>query len=76
LQILTVEEKEILAAAYGGNVTSLEESRFNRSLLFEDLHHELCLNLIQLFQRYLQNRSVSRRGYAEDAFEPKGKCVA
>jgi len=44
----------------------------NRILSFEDLHHELRLNLIQLLQRHLQSRSVFIRSSAEDAFEAKG----
>ena len=42
----------------GTRAYRLIEGCFNSILLFENLHHELRLNLIQLLQRHLQNRSV------------------
>lgn len=47
-------------------VTSLEESGFH--LLFEDLRHELHLNLVQLHQCLLQGPTVFKRCFIEDVF--------
>jgi hypothetical protein len=43
-----------------------------RILLFEELHHELLLNLIQLPECRLQSRPVVIGSFAEDVFEANG----
>jgi hypothetical protein len=43
-----------------------------RILLFEELRHELLLNLIQLLECRLQSRPVFIGSFAEDVFEVNG----
>ena len=45
---------------------------FYSILFFEDLHHQLCLNLVQLLQRKFQSWSVLIRSFVEHALQAKG----
>ena len=45
---------------------------FNRTLLLEDLHHKLLLNLIELLQRCVQSPPIFIRSFAKDILEAKG----
>jgi hypothetical protein len=47
----------------------------NSILLFEDLHHKLRLNLIQLLQRRLDIRLVFIRSFVEDVLKTKGRTL-
>src|ERR1700761_8383302 len=48
--------------------------RFDRILLFEDLRHELRLNLIQLLQSCLQCLPVFVRSFVADVLEAKRRA--
>jgi hypothetical protein len=74
--LFPMNENNFAAALPDGASTVNTEARRagreeGRTLFFEDLRHELCLNLIQLLQGCLQGLPVFVRSFAEDVLEAK-----